>query len=202
MPYRTPKHIQEIKDAKYKHILDVALRLFSEKGFQNTSIQNICSEAGVSVGSIYFYFPNKKSIFDAVYNSIQSKYLMSLAKMLEEETHLRNIIFEYIRGQVHALASSNVYEINFFLTNRHQLRENRNDHLKEMITYFKEYFDEAVKSGQLKAQNTELAASTFIYSVSYAVGHIFVYKRDYQEEELTNFLFNYSVQGLGLNLEV
>ncbi|GAB6180921.1 TetR/AcrR family transcriptional regulator [Desulfotomaculum defluvii] len=198
MPYKTPKHIQEIKDAKYKHIIDVALRLFSEKGYQSTSIQNICSEAGISVGSIYFYFPNKKCIFDAVYNSIQSKYLKPLKVVLGEETHIKEIISEYIRGQVHALISSNIHEVNFFLTNRAQLRENRNDHLKEMIIYFKEYFDEAVKTRQMKPQNTELAASTFIYSVSYTIGHIFVYKLDYQEEELINFLINYSVQGLGL----
>ncbi len=199
MPYKTPKHIQEIKDAKYKHIINVALRLFSEKGYHSTSIQNICSEAGISVGSIYFYFPNKKSIFDSVYNSIQSKYLRPLKVVLGEETHIKEIISEYIKGQVHALVSSNIYEVNFFLTNRAQLRENRNDHLKEMIIYFKEYFDEAVKTGQMKPQNTELAASTFIYSVSYAIGHIFVYKLNYQEEELINFLINYNVQGLGLD---
>ena len=46
--------------------LRVALRLFSEKGFFNTSVQDIVAAAGVSVGFIYHNFSDKEGIARAL----------------------------------------------------------------------------------------------------------------------------------------
>ena len=50
-------------------ILESATKLFSNKGFHATSIQDIVSESGLSVGTIYLYFANKEEIFDALLES-------------------------------------------------------------------------------------------------------------------------------------
>ena len=201
MVYRTPKHVQEQKDAKYKHILDVALRLFAEKGYQNTSIQDICNSAGISVGSIYFYFPNKKSIFDAVYANINSDYLKSVEEAIRGETDLRQMILKSTRVAVNSV-KSNAHVTNFFLTNSHlaDLKMKRNDWLKEMVAYSKSFLDEAVRNGQLKPLNTELAAAANVYSSYYLLRYLSLYNADFDEEEVVNFLFNYTVRGLGLDL--
>ncbi len=47
-------------------ILEVAFRLFSQKGFANVSIRDICKETGTTAPVIYYYFGNKKGLFDAV----------------------------------------------------------------------------------------------------------------------------------------
>jgi len=46
-----------------KAILDAAIRLFSEKGFEETSIEELAREAGVGKGTIYGYFDTKQDIF-------------------------------------------------------------------------------------------------------------------------------------------
>lgn len=51
-------------------ILNAALRLFSGKGYFNTSIQDIQREADVSMGSIYNYFSGKESIARALYDNL------------------------------------------------------------------------------------------------------------------------------------
>lgn len=43
-------------------IMEAAGRLFSEKGYQATTTNKIAELAGISVGSLYHYFPNKESI--------------------------------------------------------------------------------------------------------------------------------------------
>ena len=47
-------------------ILEVASKLFAEKGFSNVSVRDICRETGTTAPVIYYYFGNKKGLFDAV----------------------------------------------------------------------------------------------------------------------------------------
>jgi TetR/AcrR family transcriptional regulator len=47
-------------------ILQVASRMFEEKGFANVSVRDICKETGTTAPVIYYYFGNKKGLFDAV----------------------------------------------------------------------------------------------------------------------------------------
>jgi AcrR family transcriptional regulator len=47
-------------------ILDAAARLFAENGFASTSTNAIAETAGVSIGSLYQYFPNKLALLEAV----------------------------------------------------------------------------------------------------------------------------------------
>lgn len=46
-----------------KAIMDAAIKLFSEKGFENTSIEELARKAGVGKGTIYGYFSAKNEIF-------------------------------------------------------------------------------------------------------------------------------------------
>ena len=46
-------------------ILEVAARLFAERGYGNVSIRDVCREANTSPPMIYYYFKDKKGLFDA-----------------------------------------------------------------------------------------------------------------------------------------
>lgn len=53
-----------------KHIMAVASRVFSEKGYYATTISDIASSAGIAKGTIYWYFKNKRSIMVAILDDI------------------------------------------------------------------------------------------------------------------------------------
>lgn len=56
--------IREAKKQKTKKaILEAAISLFSENGYENTSIENIAKIAGIGKGTVYGYFQTKKEIF-------------------------------------------------------------------------------------------------------------------------------------------
>jgi len=59
------------------HILATALRLFAEKGYQGTTMRDIASEAGSSLGLTYRYFSRKEELVLAFY--------IQCAEELEEE---------------------------------------------------------------------------------------------------------------------
>ncbi|MFJ4006534.1 TetR/AcrR family transcriptional regulator [Streptomyces sp. NPDC090023] len=48
-------------------ILEAAARLFAEQGFEWTTVAQIASAAGVSSGSVFYYFDDKPSVFRAVF---------------------------------------------------------------------------------------------------------------------------------------
>lgn len=48
------------------HLLEVAERLFTEYGYQAVSIRDIAQASGVTNAALYYYFPSKEALFDAV----------------------------------------------------------------------------------------------------------------------------------------
>lgn len=61
-PLQTPKaqHTRQ-------HILDVALRLFAEQGFEETTMRDIAAEAGCSLGLTYRYYRRKEDLVRELY---------------------------------------------------------------------------------------------------------------------------------------
>lgn len=57
-----------VKEAEERRneILDVAERLFSTKGFDNTSTNDILNEIGIARGTLYYHFQSKEDILDAM----------------------------------------------------------------------------------------------------------------------------------------
>ncbi|ASI35001.1 MULTISPECIES: TetR/AcrR family transcriptional regulator [Exiguobacterium] len=58
---------------KKKQLLDAAYRLFVEKGYQSTSIQDILEHSNVSKGTFYNYFSSKNELFIDVFNVVFEK---------------------------------------------------------------------------------------------------------------------------------
>src|SRR3990167_5796958 len=44
-------------------ILEAAIKVFSEKGYSQTTIREVAERAGISVGGVYIYFKNKEEIY-------------------------------------------------------------------------------------------------------------------------------------------
>lgn len=61
------------KKEKESKLLSTALDLFTKKGVNNTSIQDIADEAGVGKGTFYLYFKDKYDIRDKVIANCSSK---------------------------------------------------------------------------------------------------------------------------------
>lgn len=84
------------KDKKQR-ILDVALRLFTKRGYFSTSVHDIQHEAQVSIGSIYHHFNNKEAIAKALFDSIEEKMYKAITSIIAEhnssEDRCKAIIF-------------------------------------------------------------------------------------------------------------
>ena len=70
-----------VEDKKSK-ILESALKLFVEKGIDNTSTSLISKEAGVATGTLYLYFKTKVDLISELGTSIQEESLTSFLDLI------------------------------------------------------------------------------------------------------------------------
>ncbi len=59
-------------------VLDSACRLFGEKGYAETSLEEIARDCGLTIRPIYHYFGNKKALFAAVNEVMDQRILASM----------------------------------------------------------------------------------------------------------------------------
>ena len=59
-----PRTVKDPEERKAE-LLDTAMRLFAEKGYDNVSVRSVAREAGVAPGLAYHYFDSKQRPFDA-----------------------------------------------------------------------------------------------------------------------------------------
>ena len=73
-----------------RRILEVALALFRENGFDDTTIRDIAARAGLSLGAAYYYFRSKDAIVGAYYDYVQEEHQARARAAFEKTRTLRD----------------------------------------------------------------------------------------------------------------
>ena len=68
-------------------ILDIAERLFMERGYENTTINNILSVSGIAKGSLYYHYKSKEDVLDGIIGRITEQIVVA-AKTIADDTTL------------------------------------------------------------------------------------------------------------------
>jgi len=74
-----PKVIENLEE----RILEAAERLFSEFGYNDVDVRAISSKAGIAVGTLYNYFPDKKTLFIEVFKKSWEKTFARLEDIIK-----------------------------------------------------------------------------------------------------------------------
>jgi AcrR family transcriptional regulator len=93
---RTPK-----SEATRTLIVETALRLFQENGYDKTTMRAIAREAGVSVGNAYYYFSSKDQLVQGFYDRIAELHEQACEEVLTSEKdfakRLRAVMFAWLQ---------------------------------------------------------------------------------------------------------
>jgi AcrR family transcriptional regulator len=79
-------------------VVDTALRLFREQGYDRTTMRAVATEAGLSPGNAYYYFPSKQHLVQHFYAEIQAEHRRRSAAVLAGSTSLHR----RLAGVLHA----------------------------------------------------------------------------------------------------
>ena len=80
-----------------KEILEVALDLFSSKGYHNVSMHEIAKTAEFAVGTLYKFFKNKEDVYKALIFEIADQFHSAIDKVFHETKDEYSKIMEYMR---------------------------------------------------------------------------------------------------------
>lgn len=71
-------------DLRRSEILDQALAFFVSRGYDNTSLNDLIAEAGISKGAFYYYFPSKEALVVALADRFARQAFTDLQPVLDE----------------------------------------------------------------------------------------------------------------------
>lgn len=61
-------------DIKQEDIIKSAIEVFSQKGFEQASMEGISKQAGVSKRTLYKYYPNKDALFEVIVDGLMCRF--------------------------------------------------------------------------------------------------------------------------------
>lgn len=88
--------LREKTKKNFQTVLDVSIRLFNEKGFDETSMSDICRESELSNGSVYHMFNGKQDILKRIYERNINVSLGLTAHMEEKLDHPVSVLLDFM----------------------------------------------------------------------------------------------------------
>jgi AcrR family transcriptional regulator len=82
MPYRSTDNTRRKKDTKRTAMMQAAMRVFAAQGYHAATVRDIVGEAGVAIGTFYFYFPDKETLFLHLYEETAAFLLQAIEQAL------------------------------------------------------------------------------------------------------------------------
>lgn len=156
-------------EKRRKELLEVGLRLFSENGFDATSIREIAKNAGVTEGLIYHYFQGKKDLLKTIVEQSVSEgrsaqYLKEVELLPIKEALMR--FGEYLLG-----ALRKKKEIFRLMLSEARLFEKDQDHFIPKLIYenntirFGAFLERRMDRGEIRRMDPVLLARQFAGSL-------------------------------------
>jgi AcrR family transcriptional regulator len=120
---------------KKEHIMEVAITLFAEKGYEGTSIRDLAHEADVNIAMINYYFGSKENLFVELFAS-KARFMRDKIDAVQNDASLSeiekiNLIIDgYVTRFLSQPAFHRVLQQELLVTNRELLHKN----VTELIT--------------------------------------------------------------------
>ena len=134
-------------------ILEAATALFSDKGFKDASMAELCKLTGVAEGTIFYHFKSKEDLFVAILENLRKSITEEFEKHIKEKRFETGL--DMLEGVISFyLFLAGMMEQGFLLLHRHdpyQLAEGNaacRAHLEAIYNCFLDIFEKAILRGQ------------------------------------------------------
>jgi TetR/AcrR family fatty acid metabolism transcriptional regulator len=157
------------KELTRERILEAAEKLFAEKGFHETAMDEIVRASKVSKGGVYFHFPSKEELFFALLDKLAD----ALQREVQREIARRRGAVAKIQGALEVVLrtlTSQRYLAQIILRQGHGLGPSFERKRLEIYSRFarliKENLDEALAEGSIPPINTEITAYAWLGAIN------------------------------------
>jgi len=134
-------------ELRRKEIFDAAARMFYEKGYEATSIQDVAEAVGILKGSLYYYINSKEDLLFGVIQDVHEQGLRNLKVIMAVEGDALMKLRAFI--QIHVVSNmQNLVKIGAFFHDFRSLSEER----RRYIIAERDTYDQALRELIVKGQ--------------------------------------------------
>ena len=130
-----------------QRLMAAATRLFAERGYDRTSVQEIVEAAGVTKGALYHYFGSKDDLLHEIYGRLlrlQQQRLDSIAASQKPvQERLRDAAADVVVTTI-----ENLDDASIFLRSMHQLSPEKQKQVRAERRHYHEGFRALIEEGQ------------------------------------------------------
>ncbi|MEJ5339030.1 MAG: TetR/AcrR family transcriptional regulator [Aquificaceae bacterium] len=129
-----------------ERIIQSAKELFSQKGYNHTTVEDIVKHAGLSKGAFYFYFKSKDQLMEELINSMANRTKEIMKRWLEKDVSAEEAIKGHIRDfLLECYEDRHIAYVFFFelMCSKEEFRKLHSMHLQEI----RELLSQMVKKG-------------------------------------------------------
>ena len=184
-------------------ILDVAFRLFIEKGYENTSIQDIINHlGGLSKGAIYHHFKSKEDILVAVTDKMTSESNQMLAVIRDRsdlsgkeklKTIFRESISRPVQNDIFTVAPDFHNNPKLLFSLLHDTMENA------APNYILPIINQGISDGSIKTDYPEQLAELILLAANVWMTPM-IFNSSEKESYCKFMVFREMLQGFGLDI--
>lgn len=150
---------------KKAHIINNAIDLFAEKGFEGTSIRDLATRAGVNVAMVNYYFGSKEKLFESMVAERASYTRGLLDEIANNPTYsdiekIEHIVDSYINKLFTNRKFHRVLHQEMMLSHRETLQQSIVDHLYPNSLIIKNIIEAGIKKGAFKKVDAPLVIAT------------------------------------------
>lgn len=127
-------------------IINAATRLFGDKGYSSTSIKDICEEAGISKGGLFYYFDSKEAILYVIHDIFIDYEIREALKIIDQEKSPREILYDLVVCQVESIGKYRSY-VRVFYREKDFFSHGKFTEIKAKRNQYENMFVEVIKAG-------------------------------------------------------
>ncbi|MGN0740420.1 MAG: TetR/AcrR family transcriptional regulator [Treponema sp.] len=153
-------------DIRRQEILDGAVKVFAQKGYDKTTITDIAGELKISQGLCYRYFPSKEDIYDAALENYADLIVQENLKNINLDMPVKKLI-DTITSQMDKMKDAEKKDSGLYKLFHSENSRRMHDELflrvaKKIIPTVQEHLRKAKKNGKLKISNTDADSAAII----------------------------------------
>jgi AcrR family transcriptional regulator len=130
-----------------ERLLAAATRLFAERGYERTSVQEVVDAAGVTKGAMYHYYASKDDLLYAIYQRLLTLQARRLAGFAAAEGPIADRVRAAAADLVHTTVD-NLDDAVIFFRSMHTLSADRQAAVRKERRRYHECFRGMIEEGQ------------------------------------------------------
>lgn len=158
------ERISKPPEIRKREILETAMKLFYEKGYENTSMADIAKELSIVPGLCYRYFPSKQELFKAAMRQYAEECCLPFIKILRDRSKTINKRMDIIYDIMANEEENDRYHKFYHKPGNEAFHEALSIKMcKSMLPYVTEELTLLCKQGSLSLENPTLTAEFIMY---------------------------------------